>query len=222
MRAVIRRFSVLSCVTVFGVVGGLVTVARANDNDLRGTLTKHVPNIVKDDETLNHGLRKYAHGRAKPLVRALNREVADLDTMRSQLKRESASSARGAKAKSLVINGLGLIASAYTRLRKDVQAAHDGTVPAAEVKVAVSMRTRGRTRLLTGAKLLRLTASAPAPGSASRPICSATCAQRLLKAFSGAQSLAGTPSQLITNALTSASRPKAGDEQSAPLRAGCR
>lgn len=210
MRAVVRRFSVLSCVTLFGVVGGIVTVARANDNDVRGTLTKDVPNIIKDEQTLKHALPKYAHGQAKPLVRALNREVADLDTMRSQLKRESASSARGAKAKSLVINGLGLIASAYTRLHKDVQAAHDGPVPAAEVKVAVSMRTRGRTKLLAGAKLLGLTASAPAPGSASRPICSATCAQRLLKAFSGTQSLAGTPSQLITNALTLPAVPSRG------------
>ena len=180
MRAVVRRFSVLSCVTLFGVVGGIVTVARANDNDVRGTLTKDVPNIIKDEQTLKHALPKYAHGQAKPLVRALNREVADLDTMRSQLKRESASSARGAKAKSLVINGLGLIASAYTRLHKDVQAAHDGPVPAAEVKVAVSMRTRGRTKHPRRCEAVHLNRIGPLPqvprrGRSCRRACALFC-----------------------------------------------
>jgi hypothetical protein len=188
---------------LFGVIGGIVTAARADDNDLRGTLTTDVPNIVKDERTLKDALPEYAHGRAKPLVRALNHEVADLDALRLHLRRESASSARGAKAKSLVVKGLGLMASAYTRLREDVQAAHDGPILLAEVKVAVTMRTRGRTKLLAGARLFGLTASAPAPrGSASSPLCRAACAQGLLKAFSGTQSLAGTPSQLITKALT--------------------
>ena len=198
MRVVARSSLVVSCVTLFGVVGGLVTVARANDNGLRGTLTKYVPNIVKDEQTLKKALPKYVHGRAKPLVRALSHEVADLDTLRSHLNGESASSARGAKAKSLVIKGLRFMASAYARLRKDVQAAHGGPVTAAEVNVAVSMRTRGRTKLLAGAKLFGLTAAA---GSASRPICNATCARWVFKAFSGTQSLAGTPLQDITRAL---------------------
>jgi hypothetical protein len=202
VRPLVRRFSVLSCITLFGVAGGVVTAARANDNDLRGTLTKDVPNIVNDERTLKHALPEYAHGRAKALVRALNHEVADLDTLRLHLSRESASSPRGAKAKSLVIKGLGLMASAYARLRKDVQDAHDGPIPLAQVKVAVTMRTRGRTKLLAGTKLFGFTASAPASGSASSPLCRAACAQRLLKAFSGTQSLAGTPSQLITKALT--------------------
>jgi hypothetical protein len=203
VRAVVRRFSVLSCLTVFGVIGGIVTVARANDSDLRCTFTKDVPNVIKDEQTLKHALPKYARGRAKPLERALNREIADLDRLRSQLKRESASSARGAKAKSLIINGLGLIASAYTRFHKDVRAGHDGPVPAAEVKVALKVRTQGRAELLAGAKLLALTASAAAPASALKPICNAACVQRLLKAMSGTQSLAGTPPQLITKAASS-------------------
>ena len=202
MRAVARRFAILSCVTLLAVVGGLVTVARANDNDLRGTLTKYVPNIVKDEQTLKSALPKYAHGEAKPLIRALNHEVGALDRLRSRLKRESASSARGAKAKSLVVQGLGLLATAYRRLRKDIQAARDGPVPAAKVKAAVSMRTRGRTKLLAGAKLIHLAASAPARVDQPPFLCDAACAQRLLRAFSGPQSLAGTPSQQITKALT--------------------
>jgi hypothetical protein len=196
-RAVVRRFAILSCVALFAVVSGLGAVARANDNDLRGTVTKYVPNIVKDEQTLKNALHKYAHGRAKPLVRALNREVGDLDTLRSHVKREAASSARGRQAKTLVLKGLRLMAAAYTRLRKDIQAAHGGPVPVAKVKAAVSIRTRGRTNLLDGAKLLDLAASAAAGVDQPPSLCNAACAQRLLRAFSGTQSLAGTPSQLI-------------------------
>jgi hypothetical protein len=189
-------------VTLFGALGMLGTVAHANDNALRGTFTNDAPKIVKDEQALKKALAKYAHGHARPLVRALHHEVVDLDTLRSQLKREAASSVPGARAKSLVITGLRLMASAYAQLRIDIQAAHGGPVSQAQVNVAVSMRTRGRTKLLAGAKLFGSLASAPARASAPSLICGAACAQRLLKAFSGTQSLGGTPSQEITKALT--------------------
>lgn len=155
MPALLRRISVLSGMTLCAILGGQVAVAWASDNDLRGTLNTFAPKIVKDENAVKSGLHGYPQGRVRPLVRALNHEVADLHALRTQLRHESASSARGQKAKTDIVTGLGLIASAYDTLRKDVQAAHGGAVPPAKVNAAVRRDKRGRSKLLAGLHLLR-------------------------------------------------------------------
>ncbi len=154
MRSAIRRGWVLSGVTLCAVLAGPVAIAQASDNAMRRTLNSYAPKIVKDEDAVKNGLTGYPHGKVKPLVRALNHEVGDLRALKRKLAHESASSARGAKAKRLLINGLGLIANAYGALRRDVQAAHGGPVPKSKVAAAVSTDKKGRAKLLAGLKLL--------------------------------------------------------------------
>ncbi len=154
MSRAVRRFCVLSGVALSALLGGPIAIAGASDNSLRATLNSYSSKIVKDENAVRSGLAGYPKGKVRPLVRALNHEVFDLHTLKSKLAHESASSARGAKAKTDIIKGLGLIAKAYGALRKDVQAAHGGPVPAPQVAATVKTDKKGRAKLLAGLKLL--------------------------------------------------------------------
>ena len=121
---------------------------------MRAAINSYAPKIVKDENAVKTGLTGYPHGIVKPLVRALNNEVDDLRALKGKLGHESPSSARGTQAKRLIINGLRLIANAYTALRGDIQAVHGGAVPKAKVAAAVRTDKEGRAKLVAGLKLL--------------------------------------------------------------------
>ena len=150
----VRRFSLLSGVALCAILGGPIAGAQASDNSIRATLNSFAPKIVKDENAVRNGLNDYPTGKSKPLVKALGHEVGDLHSLKSKLAHESASSAAGAKGKTDVIKGLGLIAKAYSTLRKDVLAVHGGPVPKAKVTAAVNTDKKGRSKLLAGLKLL--------------------------------------------------------------------
>jgi hypothetical protein len=149
-----RRNSILMGLMVCACLAGPVTAAQANDNTIRATINQWGPTIVKDEAAVEQGLKGYPHGKVKPLVKALNHEVGDLHKLQHELRRESASSAKGRKGKKDVTKGLGLIATAYGALRKDVQQAHGGPVPVAKVNASVSTDKKGRALLKKGLKLL--------------------------------------------------------------------
>ncbi|MBV9802280.1 MAG: hypothetical protein JO130_03785 [Solirubrobacterales bacterium] len=155
MPRAIRRLSVLSGVALCAVLVGPVALAQASDNTLRATLNAYAPKIVKDEAAVKNGLVGYPQGKVKPLVRALNHEVSDLHALQHKLGSESASSAKGRKARRDIIKGLSLIAAAYTALRKDVQAAHGGAVSKSKVNAAVRTDKKGRAKLLAGLNLLK-------------------------------------------------------------------
>ena len=148
------RYSVLSGLALCAVLAGPVAAAQATDNTLRTTLNTYAPKIVSDENAVKSGLSGYPQGKVRPLVRALKHEVADLHALKAKLSHESASSAKGRRAKKKIIAGLGLIATAYGALRADVQAAHGGPVSRAKVSAAVQTDKRGRTKLLAGLHLL--------------------------------------------------------------------
>ena len=150
----VRRRLVLTGVAACAILGGPVAVAQASDNTLRATLNAAAPKIQHDENAVKSGLSNYPKGKVRPLVRALNHEVADLHALNKKLKHESASSSAGRKAKKDIVRGLGLIATAYTALGNDVKAANGGPVPASEVNTAVHTDKQGRTKLLAGLKLL--------------------------------------------------------------------
>jgi hypothetical protein len=145
---------VLSGVGLCALLIGGVGVAQASDNTLRQTLNAYAPKIVNDENAVKNGLLGYPKGKVRPLVRALTHEVTDLRALRKKLNHESASSAKGKKAKSDIIAGLSLIAAAYGALRKDVQVAHGGPVPVSKVNSAVRTDQKGRAKLLAGLHLL--------------------------------------------------------------------
>jgi hypothetical protein len=131
-----------------------VAIAQASDNTLRSTLNTYAPKIQRDENAVKNGLVGYPQGKVRPLLRALNHEVGDLHALRNKLSHETASSARGKKAKTDIVKGLTLIANAYGALRKAVQAAHGGPVPKTKVNAAVATDKKGRKKLLAGLHLL--------------------------------------------------------------------
>ncbi len=102
-----------------------------------------------------HAVTAYKKHHAAALVRALRHEVIDLRSLRGKLIRESASTAKGRRGKSDVTEGLGLIASAYAALARDVTAAsRSRSVSRAKVLAAVAADRKGRAKLRAGLKLL--------------------------------------------------------------------
>ncbi len=154
MPRAVRRLSVLSGIALSAILGGPIAVAQASDNSMRTTLNSYSQKIVNDENAVKAGLNGYPQGKVAPLVRALNHEVSDLHKLKAKLAHESASSARGSKAKTDIVKGLSLIATAYESLRTDVQAAQGGPVPSAQVNAAVNTDKKGRSKLLAGLKLL--------------------------------------------------------------------
>ncbi len=148
------RSMVLSGLALGALLVGGVGVAQASDNTLRATLNAFAPKISKDENGVRNGLIGYPQGKVRPLVRALNHEVGDLHSLKRKLSHEKASSAKGRKARNDIVKGLSLIASAYGALRKDVQAAHGGPVPKAQVNAAIATDKKGRKKLLAGLHLL--------------------------------------------------------------------
>jgi hypothetical protein len=132
-----------------------VAIAQASDNTLKGTLNRYGPKIVSDEHAVKNGVTvQYPRGHWKKLTRALKHEVADLRALKRTLAHERASSARGRRAKTLIVKGLNLIANAYGALRHDVLAVHGGPVPRAKVNAAVKTDQKGRSKLLAGLHLL--------------------------------------------------------------------
>jgi hypothetical protein len=151
----IRRRSVLSGAVLCAVLLGGVGVAQASDNTLRATLNVYGPKITADENAVKNGVDvQYPNGHWRPLARALKHEVGDLRTLKTKLAHESASSARGRKAKPLIVKGLGLIANAYEALRQDVLAVHGGPVPKSKVDAAIATDKKGRKKLHAGLHLL--------------------------------------------------------------------
>jgi hypothetical protein len=136
------------------MLGGPIAGAQASNSTIKATLNTYAPKIVKDENAVRNGLSQYPKGKSKPLIRALAHEVGDLHSLKSKLSQERASSAKGAKAKTDIVKGLGLIAKAYSALRNDVLAVQGGPVPKSEVTAAVNTDKRGRAKLLAGLHLL--------------------------------------------------------------------
>jgi hypothetical protein len=153
----IRRCSVLMGVALCAVLGGGVGVAQASDATLKTTLNSYSSKIINDENAVKNGLDvQYPKGHWKPLTRALKHEVGDLRALKRKLAGESASSARGRKAKRLIVSGLNGIANAYAALRQDVLAAHGGPVSSSKVNVAIAIDKKARKKFLAGLKLLKL------------------------------------------------------------------
>lgn len=160
----VRRFSLVSGVALCAILGGPMAAAQASDNTIIATINHYGPIICAhvnakgictkgEEAAVTNGLDGYPASH-KRLVRALGREVGTLQAEKRKLMSESASSARGAKAKTDIVKGLGLISKAYSALRKDVLTANGGPVPKAEVTAAVNTDQKGRSKLRAGLALL--------------------------------------------------------------------
>ena len=136
-------------------LAGPVAAAQATDNDIRATLNIYGPKVVKDEAAVKKGIHvDYPMGKWHLLVRALKHEISDLHSLNKTLKSESASSANGAKGKRDVVKGLGLIASAYGALERDILAVHGGAVPVSKVNAAMATNAKGIKKLKAGLRLL--------------------------------------------------------------------
>jgi hypothetical protein len=152
----LRRSPVLSAIAVCAILAGPVAAVQASDSSVRATIDAYNGRIAKDEARIvtTAAIYNKTH-RPMPLVTALNHEVGDLRALQGKLAHESATTTRGRNGKNDVVKGLGLIATGYTALAKDVRAAGaQRPVSAAQVSAARSADRKGHNLVVAGLKLL--------------------------------------------------------------------
>jgi len=151
-----RRGPLLSSIAACAMLAGPVAGAQASDSTVRSTIDAYNGRIAQDEARIVNTAATYDRtGDATDLIGALTREVRDLRTLQGKLARESGSTARGRRGRTDVAKGLGLIATGYTALARDVRAASaQKPVTPGEVNAARAADRRGHTLVITGLRLL--------------------------------------------------------------------
>jgi hypothetical protein len=151
-----RRGPLLSSIAACAMLAGPVAGAQASDSTVRSTIGAYNGRIAQDEARIVNTAATYDKTRnATPLIDALNHEVRDLRALKGKLTRQSGSTARGRRGRSDVVKGLGLIATGYTALARDVRAASaQKPVTTGEVNAARTADRRGHNLVVTGLKLL--------------------------------------------------------------------
>lgn len=151
----IRRYAVSAAVGVCAVLAGPLASAHASNATIRATISNYSPRLGQDEARVARAVTTYKKHHSSALVGALRHEVTDLRALRTKLIREPASTARGRTGKTDVTQGLGLIASAYAALARDLAAAsRSRPVSRAKVLGVVATDRKGRAKLRAGLKLL--------------------------------------------------------------------
>lgn len=151
----IRAGMLVMAVGACGSLAGPLAAAQASDATLLSTFKAANTKLDRDEVKVGDGFVTYElQNRSGPVIRALRHEVGDIHALTRKLKHESASTANGRKGKADIDAGLGLIAKVYGSLATDIQKA--GTTPLAKSTVEAALKTdkKGRSKLLTGLKLL--------------------------------------------------------------------
>jgi hypothetical protein len=156
MHRSVRRGPLLSSIAACAILAGPVAGAQASDSTIRGTIDAYNGRIANDEARILETAATYDKTRdATPLINALHHEVRDLRALRGKLARESGSSARGRRGRADVVKGLGLIATGYSALAKDVSAASASKpVTNGELEAARAADRKGHNLVITGLKLL--------------------------------------------------------------------
>jgi len=156
MHRFVRRGPLLSAIATGAILAGPVAGAQASDSTIRSTIDAYNARIAKDEARILKAAATYDKTRqSTPLITALDHEVGDLRALKSRLARESGSSARGRKGKQDVVRGLGLIATGYSALAKDVHAASASKpITNGELNAARSADRKGHDLVVAGLKLL--------------------------------------------------------------------
>jgi hypothetical protein len=148
------RRAVLATAAVMAAAALGAPAAHASDDGLRGVIDRAGPKITNDESRILKREAQYLKDhKPGPVQRAIRREIRDIGTTRGQLRATSASTSKGARAKRLLLAGLGRIATAYRRLDTALGSG-DPASAGAQAKKAVKGAQRGRAEVQRAIKLL--------------------------------------------------------------------
>jgi hypothetical protein len=139
-----------------GAVGfGAAAVAQASNATIKATLKSANPTVLKDQAKVLDGIATYDKNHSSSaLIKALKRQVSDLNSIQAKISGETASAGKGTHGKAEIVKGLALISDSDKDLVKDLQTAHGKQIPKSKLNTAVVVDKKGNTELVDGAKLL--------------------------------------------------------------------
>jgi len=108
-----RRFvlsGVAAVLAAAAMVGGPIAAANATDLTIKLALVHAAPGLSRSDLRLRSAFaRCQTTHSAGPVVRAIRAQDRDLSALRTRVRRSSASSSTGSRARRDIIDGLGLV-----------------------------------------------------------------------------------------------------------------
>jgi hypothetical protein len=137
------------------MIGGPIAAANASDTTIKLALVRAAPGLRRSDLRLKAAFERYATThRASPVIRAIRAQDRDLSALRTKVRRSSASTTDGSRARRDIVAGLGLILrSNYgvnTHLRRQGAAGLSPT----QLRAAERLARRGNRLYRRGIKLL--------------------------------------------------------------------
>jgi hypothetical protein len=151
-----RAWVIAGLLIASGALAGPVAGASASDASIKAAFKKYNPKVdIAEGRVLSAaGVYETDHV-AAPVETAITESATVLAGLRADVARQSAGRPRVKKAKRLIVKGLGVLISAYGKLK--LAYSEKATEPEAakiEATASVAQVTAGRKQLLAGANLL--------------------------------------------------------------------
>ncbi len=137
------------------MIGGPVAAASASNFTIKLAVVRASPGLRHRQTRLRRALRRYkASHRAAPVIRAIRAQDRDLSALRSKVRRSSASSRVGARARREIITGLGLVLRSNYAVSTDLRRRGPFGLTPTQARRAARLATRGDALYRRGVLLL--------------------------------------------------------------------
>jgi len=137
------------------MIGGPIAAASASDLTIKIALVRAAPGLRRSDLRLRAAFTRYANNhRAGPVIRAIRAQDRDLFDLRRKVRRSSASSGAGVRARRDIVKGLGLVLRSNYEVNGHLRRQRAAGLSPAQLRAAERLAKRGNTLYRRGVKLL--------------------------------------------------------------------
>jgi hypothetical protein len=137
------------------MIAGPIAAANASDISIQFTLMRAAPGLQRDELRVRAAVERYATThRAGPLVRALRAQDRDLSALQTKVRRTTASTSNGSRARRDIVAGLGYILRSNYSVNGHLRRQGAAGLSPSQLRVAERLARRGDTLYRRGVKLL--------------------------------------------------------------------
>jgi hypothetical protein len=137
------------------MVGGPIAAANASDTTIKLALLRATPGLHRSDLRLRAAFARYARThRAGPVLRAIRAQDRDLSALQTKVRRSSASTTDGARARRDIVSGLGYILRSNYGINRRLRLQGATGLSPSQLRTAERLARRGNALYRRGIKLL--------------------------------------------------------------------
>jgi hypothetical protein len=137
------------------MIGGPIAAANASDTTIKLALLHATPGLNRSGLRLRAALARYERThRASPVIRAIRAQDRDLSALQTKVRRSSASSTNGSRARRDILLGLGDILRSNYGVNGHLRRQGSVGLSPSQLRTAQRLARRGDTLYRRGIKLL--------------------------------------------------------------------